>query len=110
MLTQRNILILDIILDFILIHFFHCKMIRVKILLFFGVDNNSFVRIDNKKVDISVFGKGPTQGLENDNNDRSSYSINFSRSQRKFCVSLYYNKNHNFLFVNAKKIYQLKAT
>ena len=40
-------------------------------LLFFGVDKNSLVRIDNKKVGISVFGKGPTQGLENDNNDRS---------------------------------------
>ena len=49
MLTQINILILDIVLDFILIHFLHCKMIRVKMLLFFGVDNSPSFHIDNKK-------------------------------------------------------------
>ena len=36
-------------------------------------------------------------------------SVNFSRSQRKFCVSLHYNENNSFLFVNATKMYQCKA-
>ena len=32
--------------------------------LIFGVDMSSSAHIDNKKKDILVFGKGPTQGLE----------------------------------------------
>ena len=39
----------------------------------------------------------------------AQYSINFSRSNRKFCLSLHYKGNNSFLFVNATKIYQFKA-
>ena len=47
---------------------------------------------DNKGKCILILGKGPTQGL----NDTTltaevQYSINFSRSNRKFCLSLHYN-------------------
>ena len=38
----------------------------------------------------------------------AQYSINFSRSNRKFCLSLHYNGGNSFLFVNATKIYQFK--
>ena len=34
---------------------------------------------------------------------------NFSRSNRKFCLSLHYNGNTSFLFANATKICQLKG-
>ena len=37
------------------------------------------------------------------------YSINFSRSNKRFCISLHYNGSNSFLFVNATKICQLKA-
>ena len=37
------------------------------------------------------------------------YLINFSRSNKTFCISLHYNGSNSFLFVNATKIYQLKA-
>ena len=64
--------------------------------------------IDNK--DILIFGKGPTQGLDNTTSTaKGEYSINFSRSQRKLCLSLHYNVSNSFLFVNATKIYQFKA-
>ena len=33
-------------------------------ILIFGADMSSSTHIDNKKKDISVLGKGPTQGLE----------------------------------------------
>ena len=33
-------------------------------MLIFGLDMSSSARIDNKKKDILVLGKGPTQGLE----------------------------------------------
>ena len=36
--------------------------------------------------------------------EEAEYSINFSRSQRKFCLSLHYNGSSSFLFVNAKNI------
>ena len=68
------------------------------------------MHIDNKKKNIFVLGKGPTQGLH----DtiilvEAKYSINFSRSQRKFCLILHYIESNKFLFVNATKIYQFKA-
>ena len=39
----------------------------------------------------------------------AQYSINSSRSNRKFCLSLHYNGSTSFLFVNASKIYPFKA-
>ena len=39
----------------------------------------------------------------------AQYSINFSRPNRKFCLSWHYNGSNSFSFVNAKKLYPLKA-
>ena len=43
--------------------------------LIFGVDMSSSAHIDNKKKDILVLGKGPTQGLENMLTAEKMYSI-----------------------------------
>ena len=68
------------------------------------------MHIDNKKKDILVLGKGPTQGLHDTIIlAEAKYSINFSKSQRKFCLSLHYIESNKFFFVNATKIYQFKA-
>ena len=68
------------------------------------------MHIDNKKKVILVPGEGPTQGLNNTAiTAEAKYSINFSRSKRKFCLSLHYDGSNSFLFVNATKIYQFKA-
>ena len=66
---------------------------------------SSSVHIDNNGKDISILGKGPTQGL-NDTalTAESQYSINFVRPNIKFCLSLHYNGSNSFL-----KIYQFKA-
>ena len=70
----------------------------------------SSVHIDNKKKDILILGTGPTQGLEDTTlSAETQYSINFSRSNRKFRFSLHYNGSNSSLFVNATKIYQFKA-
>ena len=37
------------------------------------------------------------------------YSINFTVTKKKFCLSLFYNGANSNLFVNAKEIYKLKA-
>ena len=52
------------VLTSILVHFFHIwVLIGVKMLLFFGVDNNSLVHTNNKKKDILILGEALTQRL-----------------------------------------------
>ena len=63
----------------------------------------------NKKLDILVLGKGPTQGLEHTLTAEKMYSINFTVTNKKFCVSLHYNGANSYLFVNGAEIYKLKA-
>ena len=51
---------------------------------------SSSVHIDNKNKDMLILGKGSTQGLDNTTlTAEAEYSLNFSRSQRKFCLSLH---------------------
>ena len=51
-----------------------------------------------------------TQGLDNNSvAAEAQYSINFSRSNEKVCLSFYYNGSNSFIFVYATKIYQLKV-
>ena len=53
--------------------------------LVFGVDMSSSARIDNKKKDILVHGKGATQGLEHTLTAEKMYSINFTVTKKRFC-------------------------
>ena len=77
--------------------------------LIFVVDMSSSAHIDNKKKDISVLGKGPTQGLEHTLTAEKMYSISFTVKKKKFCLSLHYNGANSYLFVNGKKIVKFKA-
>ena len=77
-----------------------------KNVIIIGVDMSSSVHIDNKKKDILILGKGPTQGLDDTMlTAEAQYSVNFPRSNRKCCLSLHYNGNNSFLFVNTTNIY-----
>ena len=81
-----------------------------KKVIIFGVDMSSSVHIDNKKKDILILDKGPTQGLDDTTlTAEAHYSVNFSRSNKKFYLRLHYNGSNSFLFVNAANIYQFKA-
>ena len=73
-------------------------------MLIFGVDMSFSAHIDNKKKDILVLGKGPTQGLEHTLTAEKMYSINFTVTKKKFCLSLHYNGANSYLFVNGTKI------
>ena len=75
----------------------------------FGVDISSFARIYNKKKDILILWKGPTQGLEHTLTTEKLYSINFTVTKKKFCLSLHYNGVNSYLFVNGKEIHKFKA-
>ena len=70
---------------------------------------SSSAHIDNKKKDILVLGKGPTQGLEHTLTAEKMYSINFTVTKKKFCLSLHYNGANSYLFVNGKEIHKFKA-
>ena len=52
--------------------------------LIFGVDMSSSANIDNKKKDISVLGKGPTQGIEHVLTAEKMYSVNFTVTNKNF--------------------------
>ena len=77
--------------------------------LIFVVDMSSSAQIDNKKKDILVLRKAPTQGLENTLTAEKMYSINFTEKNKKFCLSLHYNGANSYLFVNGTEIYKFKA-
>ena len=49
-------------------------------------------KIDNKRKDILILRKGPTQGLrEYSLSAEKMYSINFTKVNTKCCLSLHYN-------------------
>ena len=77
--------------------------------IIFGVDMSSSAHIDNKKKDILVLGKGPTQGLEHTLTAEKMYSINFTVIRKNFCLSLHYNGANSYLFLNGTEIIKFKA-
>ena len=78
-------------------------------LIIFGVDMSSSIHIDNKGKDLLILGVGPTQGLEHTLTPEKIYSINFTVTKKKFCLSLHYNGANSYLFVNGTEIYIFKA-
>ena len=70
---------------------------------------SSSIHIDNKEKDTLVLGSGPTQGLESTLTAEKMYSINFTVTKKKNCLSLHYNGANSYLFVNGTEIYKFKA-
>ena len=68
----------------------------------------SSAHMDNKKKDILVLGKGPTQWLEYTLTAEKMYSINFTVTIF-FCLRLHYYRANSYLFVNGREIYKFKA-
>ena len=61
-----------------------------------------------REKDVLILGEGPTQGLDNTTlTAEAIYLINI-HSNKRFVSGLHYNRS-NSLFVNATKIYPLKA-
>ena len=56
-----------------------------------------------------VLWKGPTQRLEHTLTAEKMYSINFTVTKKKFCLSLHYNGTNSYLFVNGMEIIKFKA-
>ena len=61
----------------------------------------------NRKKDILILGKGPTQELDDTKlTVEKEYAINFGEEHKTFCLSLYYNGVNSYTFV---EIYKFKA-
>ena len=56
-----------------------------------------------------IIGKGLRQGLEHTLTAEKMYSINFTVTRKKFCLSLHYNGANSYLFVNGTEIIKFKA-
>ena len=81
-----------------------------KNVIIFEVDISSSVHIDNKGKDTLILDIGLQQRLDDTAlTVEAQYSITFSRSNRKFCLSLHHDESNSFLFVKATRIYQFKA-
>ena len=49
------------------------------------------------------------QGLESTLTAEKMYSVNFTVTKKKFCLSLHYNGGNSYLFVNGTEIIKFKA-
>ena len=71
---------------------------------------SSSAHVHNKKKDILVLGEGPAQGLDGTAiTVEAKYPIYFTELGKRCVSSLHYNGSDSSLFVNAVKMYQLKA-
>ena len=66
-------------------------------------------KIDNRKKDTSIFGKGPTQRLESKLSAEKLHSINFTKKNTKFCLSLHCNGANSYLVINCTETIKFKA-
>ena len=78
--------------------------------LIFGVHENSLTHANNKANNIFVMGDGFVQGI-NDTTlyAEKIYSQNFTQPNKKFVLSLHYNNNDSYLFINGKQELKFKA-
>ena len=59
------------------------------------------MHLDNKGKYILIFSEGPTQGLDDTTlTAETKYPINFTQSNRRFILSIKYNRSGSFLFVD----------
>ena len=63
---------------------------------------SSSAHVDNNEKDILILGKGPTQGLEHTLTAEKMYSIHFTVTNKKFCLSLHYNGANIYLLMVQK--------
>ena len=78
--------------------------------LIFGVHENSVIHSNNKANNIFIMGDGFVQGI-NDTTlyPEKMYSQNITAVNKKFVLSLHYNVDDSYLFVNGKRELKFKA-
>ena len=93
------------ILDLLRVHFFHFQILIV-------AKMSLLLKLIWAHQFILIIDQSPNEGLDDTTlTGEAQYSINFSRSNREFCLIVHYKYkgSNRFLFVNATKIYQFKV-
>ena len=71
--------------------------------IIFGVDNSSLSNL-------LILGEVPTYSINGRfESPEKRFSINFSQANTKFSLSLHYNSDKSYLFLNRKEIFKIKA-
>ena len=78
--------------------------------IIFGIYNSSSSHADNRKNNFSVLSEVQTFGINGRFGSlEKKLSINCSKVNTKFCLSLHHNGDKSYLFVNKKEIFNFKA-
>ena len=76
----------------------------------FGADMSNSIHSINKTKNILVLGNDSVPGLDNTTiYAEKLYSINLTKTNTKFCLSLHYNGSNSYLFVNSTEIHKYKT-
>ena len=79
-------------------------------IIIFGVDISNSVHATNKTQNILILGHGLIQKVNSTTiYAEKMYSPNFSVENKTFCLSLHYNGDDSYLFVNGKEVTKFKA-
>ena len=78
--------------------------------IIFGADLSSSKHANNKARSILVLGRDFIQGIDGTTiYAEKTYSTNFTVDNKKICLSLHYNGNNSYLFVNEKEILKFRT-
>ena len=79
-------------------------------IIIFGINSSNSVHATNKTQNILILGHGLTQKVNNITTyAEKMYSPNFSAENKIFCLSLHYNGDNSYLFVNGTEVTKFKA-
>ena len=85
--------------------------IDAKNLIIFGVNNSNSSHSTNKTQNIYVLGKDFVQGINNTTiYAEKLYKTNVTEQSKKFVLSLHYNGDNSYLFVNGSQELKFKAS
>ena len=78
--------------------------------IIFGADMSSSAHANDKTRNTLALGKDFIQGIENTAiYAEKIYSTNLTAANKKICLSLHYNGDSSYLFVNSKEVINFKA-
>ena len=81
------------------------------LVIIFGVYNSWSSHADNRINNFLVLGEGPTYDIkESFCEAEKKFSNNFNKTKTKLCLSLHYNSDNSYLFLNGKEIYKFKLS
>ena len=78
--------------------------------MIFAVDNSLSSHSENRKYNFLILGEGTTFGIIGSfGSPEKKFNINFSKGNTKFYLSLHYDTDNSYLFVNEKEIFKFKS-